>query len=126
MPHAAHSLGIAVALAFAATTVSAMTSPAGSAARCEVSNADKLPAASGGGAALCAAIERAVASRGLGRTFLVRVVVGKRSKLTANITLADGRILPSLHMAQMDRPIGRTTLEQFGGAVADQIASAMR
>ena len=126
MPHAGRSLGIALALAFTASTAAAMTPPSASAGWCAVSNGGKLPAASGGSAALCAAIEQAVAARGLRRDFSVRIAVGERSMLTVDVTLADGRTLPSLHLAQIDRAISRTTLEHFGESVANHVASGLR
>lgn len=126
--HACQSIAraLAVALALAASGASGMTAPAGAADRCVVVNDKRLPAGSGGSAALCAAIDRAVIASGLSRSYTVRVVVGPRSLLTAEVTLSDGRILPPVTMAAMDRPIGPSTLERFGGAVANYIAEASR
>ena len=117
---------IAFALAVAASSASGVTAPSVPAQRCVVQNDKRLPAGSGGGAVLCAAIEQAAIARGLGETYTVRVVVGPRSLLTAEVTLLDGRTLPPVSMAKMDRPIGRSTLERFGDAVANHIAGASR
>lgn len=121
----AHCLG-ALALATVASSACGMTLPTPSASWCQVENGAKLPAASGGGAALCEAIERAATLRGVGGAFSVRVVAGSRSLLTANVILDDGRRLPALQMAEMDRPIGKTTFKRFADAVANHVAGAGR
>lgn len=112
---------IAFALGLAASNVTAAPTP-----RCAVLNEHLLPAASGGRAALCAAIEQATAARGLAGSYSVKVVVGTRSRLTADVTLGGGDALPAVSMVEMDRPIGKTTLKRFGEAVANHIASARR
>jgi hypothetical protein len=109
-----------VALAPAAGATAAAPS------RCAVIGGEKLPAASGGSAALCRAIVHAAAARGLKSKFTVSVHVGKRSMLMADVTLANGARLPTLHHAEMDRAIGRDTLDRFGRAVADHVASGGR
>ena len=126
LSHACRSTAVALALAMAGSGAFGMTGPAAPSERCEVTNGGKLPAASGGSAALCAAIQQAAEARGKHGTFTVRVSVGPRSSLTAFVTLSDGRSLPPLHMAIMDRAIGKTALERFGAAVVDHVAGATR
>ena len=126
LSHACRSTAVALALAMAGSGALGMTVPAASSGPCQVTNGAKLPAASGGSDALCAAIQRAAEARGSDGTFTVRVNVGPRSRLTAYVTLADGRSLPPLHMASMDRAIGKTTLERFGAAIVDHVAGAAR
>jgi len=125
LPHACRSAAVAVALAVAGSSAFGMTPPAAAHGRCYVSNGAKLPAASGGSVALCAAIERAAESLGK-QAFTIRVDVGPRSMLTAYITLKDGRRLSPLRMAVMDSAIGKATLERFGAAVANHVAGATR
>lgn len=117
---------VASALAFAASSACGMTAPAAPAARCEVLNGNRLSVDSGGREELCAAIERAAIARGLGGAYTVRVVVGSNSLLTADVMLSDGRALPAVSMAEMDRPIGKTTLKRFAEAVADHVVGASR
>ena len=118
--HGWWSLALALGLGSGA---SGMTTPP-AAPRCQLVNAAKLPPASGGARTLCAALDRAVAAKSLKSPFTVKVSVGERSLLTADVTLADGRNLPALRMAQMDRPISKATLERFGAAIADHVAGS--
>ncbi len=101
-----------------------MTAPTVAGPRCQVANGEKLPAASGGVHALCAAIERALAAHKSNKRVAVRVTIGARSLLSADVTLSDGRKLPSLKMAEMDRPITKMTFERFGAAIANHIAGS--
>jgi hypothetical protein len=91
---------------------------------CDVVNGDQLPVESGGVPALCRAIDDAVAGRGVDVQLTVQVSVERRSVLVAEVTLADGRHLPALRMAEMDRPISREMFERFGLAVADHVGVA--
>jgi hypothetical protein len=124
--HACRSTAVALALAMAGSGAFGMTAPAAPSERCKVTNGGKLPAASGGSDALCDAIQQAAKAQGRHEAFTVRVTVGPRSRLTAHVTLLDGRSLPPLHMASMDRAIGKTTFERFGAAIADHVAAATR
>jgi hypothetical protein len=103
-----------------------MMSPPQSAGWCQVVNGDKLPSASGGSEELCKALERAVAAKGSKDRFSVRVRVEPRSILSAEVTLADGRTLPALHLAEMDRPITKDTFDRFGRAIVDHAAGGAR
>jgi hypothetical protein len=116
---------VALALGIVASACGMTTVPR-PAPRCHVVVPAKLPADSGGEATLCAALDRAVAAQSLKTRFTVAVHVGERSMLSADVTLADGRTLPTLRMAQMDRPISKGALERFGAAIADHVARAAR
>lgn len=117
---------LAAALLAGASSACAVTAPGQPIARCQVVEGDKLPAASGGIDALCAAIDRAAAARGVEQGFSVKVRVGPRSMLAAVVTLADGSTLPAVNMAEMDREVTRSTLDRFGDAVADHIKGTAR
>ena len=117
---------VAIALAAAASSACAMTAPADSPPRCHVVGGEKLLASSGGTVALCEAVERAVARRSPDQRFMVEVRIEPRSVLTAVVTLGDGRVLPALHMAEMDRPITKDTLDRFGSAIVDHAAIGAR
>lgn len=125
MKEASHAL-FAIVLAAAATSACAMTAPATHAAPCQVVDGAKLPAASGGAQEVCRALERALAARSSAPRFSVRVRVEPRSVLTADVTLADGRTLPALHMAEMDRPITKDTLDRFGQAIVAHASGSAR
>jgi hypothetical protein len=116
---------LAIALVSAVSSACAMTAPTGRTPQCLVVNGEKLPAASGGSAELCQSLERALAARVQKPRFTVRVRVEPRSILTADVTLADGRTLPALHMAEMDRPITKDTLDRFGRAIVDHATGSV-
>lgn len=101
-----------------------MTAPASPAARCAVVGGDKLLAGVGGPAALCEAFERAARTRGLDQRLTVQVRVEPRSIFAADVTLADGRKLETLNMAEMDAPLSRATLDRLGEAIANHVAGA--
>ena len=99
----------------------AMESPNGHVASCQVVDGDKLPAESGGQAALCDAIQRAVMSKAPNAKFTVEVKVLSSSRLAATLT-SEGRTLPDQKFASMDRELTRSSFERFAAAIADQIA----
>jgi hypothetical protein len=113
-------------IAAAAASACAMTAPAVPPSPCQVVEGAKLPAASGGAEEVCRALDRALAARPGAPRFTVRVRVEPRSILTADVTLADGRTLPALHMAEMDRPITKDTLDRFGRAIVDHASGGAR
>jgi hypothetical protein len=110
-----------VSLAFPAyvSSVGPMMDTGLSKIECVVVNGDDLPAASGGVAALCRAIDDGAARRGLDHAFAIRVSIERHSVLVGDVTLDDGRAIPSLRVADMDRPISGDMFERFGLAVAD-------
>lgn len=91
---------------------------------CDVVNGEDLPAASGGAAALCRAIDDGATRRGLDQAFAIRVTVERHSVLAGDVTLADGRRLPDVRVADMDRPISGDMFMRFGLAVADHVGGA--
>lgn len=101
-----------------------MTSPARPPVHCHVVGADKLPAASGGSKALCAAIVQAAAADAPNSRFSVEVRVLGRSRLAATLTTADGRKLPEQRFAVSDRELGKSSFERFARALAGEAAKA--
>ena len=91
---------------------------------CVVVNGGDLPTASGGAAALCRAIDDGAARRGLDQAFTIRVSVERQSVLAGDVTLADGRRLPAVRVAEMDRQISGDMFKRFGLAVADHVGGA--
>ncbi|MFL6728778.1 MAG: hypothetical protein ACJ8E3_05380 [Sphingomicrobium sp.] len=114
---------ILVAAALFCGGASVMGSPPNSSLSCRIVGGERLPAASGGTAALCAAIERAFAERGTGAGVTVEVDVLSSSMLSAKLS-ADGRTLPEQRFASMDRDLGVASFERFAGALAEQLAKA--
>ena len=100
----------------------AMPSPSGQPASCRVVDGDKLPARSGGAAALCTAIERAAAAKAPGVDFAVEIKVLSSSRLAATVTRS-GRTLPEQNFATMDRELAGDSFERFANALADQLAN---
>ena len=90
---------------------------------CRVFDAGKLPAASGGAIALCAAIEQAASEKAPGVEFTAAVKVISSSRLTATLTKG-GRKLPEQNFASMDRDLSPGSFERFAAALADQLANA--
>ena len=88
---------------------------------CRVVDAAKLPPESGGPAALCAAIERAVAARAPGVQYSAEVQVISASRLSAILT-SEGRRLPKQNFASMDRDLSPSSFERFAAALAGQLA----
>jgi hypothetical protein len=117
---------LAIMLGSMVSSACAMSVPGEPVAQCHVVEGDKLPAASGGSDELCRALERALDTHGPRPHFTVRVRVEPRSILTADVTLADGRTLPALHMVEMDRPITKDTLDRFGRAIVDYASGVVR
>jgi hypothetical protein len=101
----------------------AMASPSGQSTPCRIVDGDKLPAGSGGAAALCTAIERAAAAKAPGVAYTVEVKVLSPSRLAAILT-ADGRRLPEQNFATMDRELNGVSFERFAAALADRLADA--
>jgi hypothetical protein len=91
-------------------------------ARCNVVNGDKLPAESGGAAALCSAIESAAAKRAPGVGYSVEVKVQSSSRLAADL-VREGHALPQQNYATMDRALTRQSFERLAAALADRIAA---
>lgn len=93
--------------------------------RCVVINGDKLPAASGGSAALCAAIEKAVSAKVPGAKFSAEIRLVSPSTLSGILTL-EGQQLSEQKFARLDRELDGSAFERFADALAEQAAEARR
>ena len=91
---------------------------------CRVTGKEKLPPETGGADALCAAIREAFAAQAPGVGYSVEVQVLSPSMLSAAVTLSDGRTLPELRHATMDRTLSRSSLQRFANALAAELAKA--
>lgn len=116
------ALLFASGLTFAAQGACAMNSPAPAAGQCRVTGEEKLAADIGGADAVCAAIREGVSASAPGVGFTIEVQVLSASMLSASLTTADGRKLPEMRHAVMDRTLTRSSLERFGRALGAQLA----
>ena len=115
-------IAVSLAATIASVTGSACAMNAPSAtepAVCRVVHGEKLPPASGGAEALCAAITQAA-----GKDFKVEVRVISASGLAAAVTMADGRSLPEQRLVVSDRPLSRSSFERFARSIAGEVARA--
>ena len=103
----------------------AMSTPASRAPHCVVLDGGKLPADSGGVAALCSAIERAVSERVPGAAYSAEIRVISASRLVATLTI-NGRRLPEHNFASMDRDLTAGAFDRFARALADQVAKGQK
>lgn len=110
------------AAALASGSACAMSSLEKASAGCRVVDGNLLPPESGGPNALCKAITAAVAKHAAGVAYSVEVRVLPRSRLSASITLGDGRTLPEQNFVRMDKPLSSGAFARFAEAIAVQIA----
>ena len=94
-------------------------------ANCTVVGAEKLPAEAGGAEALCAAIQRAVATGAPGVRFTVEVKVVSNSRLAAALVV-NGKALPQQNFAIMDRTLDQKSIRRFANAIATKVAAASK
>jgi hypothetical protein len=120
------SLAVGGALLLASASACAMSSPPREQARCTIIDGAKLPPASGGADALCAAIRDAMARQLPGTEVTVEVRVLSPSRLRATLTTSDGRKLDDQNYAISDRALGRDAFERFASGLAQSLAEQAR
>ena len=108
-------------MALAATAISAAPAQP----RCQVVNAGKLPPASGGAKALCAAIRREMDKRAPGLAYHATVTVLSPARLGATVHVP-GRPAIEQNVSSMDRPLARSSFDRFAKAIAEEVAGARR
>lgn len=114
------AVALAVTITLANGSACAMNAPSeAKPVACRVVDGDKLPAASGGADALCAAIEKAAQAR-----FSVEVRVLSPSALAAAVTMADGRSLPEQKLVVSDRALTTSSFDRFARSIASEVARA--
>ena len=100
-----------------------MSAPETGQGPCRVIGAEKLPVGAGGADAICAAVQRAVASKAPNVRYGAEVRVLSRSALAANLE-AGGRKLPELRFSVSDRELNLTSIGRFADSVAAALAGA--
>ena len=111
--------------AFGPTNVVAMSARSDSIGHCHVVGGEKLPAASGGSAAVCAEIQRAAVKMAPGVAYSAEVNVLSRTRLSASLVI-DGRTLPDQHFAIMDSDLNPGAIQRFAASIAEAIAAAAK
>jgi hypothetical protein len=111
--------------ALGSTTVAAMSAHSGPLGHCHVVGGDKLPAASGGSAALCAELERAAAKMAPGVAYSAEIKVLSKSRLSASLVV-NGRALSDQHFAIMDSELNAGAIQRFAASLGDAIAGGAR
>jgi hypothetical protein len=91
---------------------------------CQVTGGELLPSESGGADALCKAIADAAAKQAPGLGYSVEVRVLPRSRLSASLTLSDGRKLPEQSFVRMDKPLSIGAFARFAESIASELAKA--
>jgi hypothetical protein len=121
-----HSRFAAVIFLFAAAAepvgahamIAATHGPSG---RCRIVAGEKLPARLGGGSALCAEVERAIAKVAPNARYSAEVKVISPSRLAAAV-IVNGRMLPEQKFAAMDRELDPASIQRFAQALAAEVA----
>lgn len=92
---------------------------------CAVIGGDSLPLASGGSAALCSAIDRAIKAQAPTARYRVDVKVASATRLSAGL-IVNGQALPEQRFAVMDGHLNSVSVEHFAHAVAAAVAEAAK
>ena len=119
---------LAVSLFLAATSAGArpVNSPAATpTGHCRLTGGEKLPAQSGGAAAICAAIEKAVAVAAPNAKYKIDVTVVRPWMLSAT-PVVNGRTLPAQKFAVNDAPLDAGAIGRFARSLAATVAKAAR
>ena len=88
---------------------------------CYIAGGEKLPTSSGGSAAVCAEIERAVAAAAGTAHFRIDVKVLSKSRLAAGLVV-NGRTLPEQNFAIMDSDLNAGAIQRFAASLARIVA----
>lgn len=99
------------------------TSGKRSASSCLVIGGEKLSTVSGGGAALCATVERTIAIAAPNAHYTAEVRVLSPSRLKTRLVV-NGRALPEQNFAVMDRDLNPQSIERFAQSLAIEVAKA--
>ncbi len=115
---------LATVLASASAACSAMSAPRAAVPRCQVMGGDKLPAETGGPAALCRTVEEAVAAAGVSTPYSIQIRVLGPAALAATVTTSDGRVLPEQRFRSSDRDLAASSIERFARSLSTALAAA--
>jgi hypothetical protein len=88
---------------------------------CSVVGGEKIPAAAGGRDTLCGEVRQSLAGIE-GAADATVVIHVRRSHLSANVELADGRALPEIGFAVSDAPLSSDSVKRFAARIAAVVA----
>lgn len=111
-----------IAAAFAANGAGAMSRTGPSA--CRVVGGEKLSAGLDE-AAICSAVERAIAARAPTADYSVEVSALSQTRLTAKLVV-NGKVLPVQNFAVMDRSLSAWSIKNFAESLANVVAQATK
>ncbi len=114
---------IGIGAMLAAGGACAMTGQLTAKVECSVVGGTKLPAATGGPAGICAAIEKAVVDRSLQARVKVQVQVKSHARLSALIE-RDGVALPTQELSISDSQLRKSSIDDFARAIAQAVEQA--
>jgi hypothetical protein len=93
--------------------------------RCELVGGEKLAALPGGGASLCAEVERAIKAQAPAANYNILINVLTPSRLSA-IPVVNGKPLPAQNVAMMDGQLNQGSIKRFAAAVAAAVVKASK
>lgn len=92
---------------------------------CRVVGGEKFVSGAGGAAAICTAIEKAVAARVPNVAYTAEVRVLSKAAMAANVVV-NGRKLPEQNMSVSDANISASSIQSFARSLAEQMANATK
>jgi hypothetical protein len=113
------------ASALAPTGAAAMNASRSLDGRCNVVGEAKLPASLSRRGAICARVERAIAELAPTARYNAEIRVVSPSRLAATLVV-NGRTLPELKFAIMDRELNAEAVERFARSLAAEVAKASK
>ena len=120
------AIALLIAAAVPNGSACAMAQTSAQAVNCTVQNAEKLPPALGGEAAVCSIIDRlvlpSVRSAGLSPSSVSVSVNVKSQSLVSAVAVVNGSAMAEQNVASSDRALGASAIEMLGKAIATQIA----
>jgi hypothetical protein len=93
--------------------------------RCTVLGSEKLPVQTGGENAICGEVEQAITSLALNVSFSAEIKVLARTRLAATLVV-NGRTLPELKFAIVDRDLDSAAIRRFAQSLASEVAKAAK
>lgn len=123
MRAAAIALIVASSFALGGGSACAMSKDQSAVPECIVTGGEKLPAATGGAAGICAAVNEALNTLPAGQSVRVQIQVKSHSWLVARIE-RDGALLPEQNMAVADSKLTKGSVERFARAIAQAVSTA--
>jgi len=107
------------------TSVHAMRTTSDQIAACHIVGSEKLPVATGGSAAVCSEIERAISAAAPRASYKAEVRILSNSRMTADLVV-NGSVLPEQRFAIMDSELNFGAIQRFAASLASAVAAATK